>query len=454
MTSLTLITLAIVVYGVIGRLGFGRAIALGGATPVGAALVFGSTALPTFYALAIGAPIGLLLSLLGRTRRDETSIVRIPGLPVLVAFTAWSIGVTLVSPQIFHGIIVLAPGPTETLLTAGPPIQSNIAQMLYLVLGVFVVAFLARSRHTAVTLVGIATGGAMLLSFWSYLHTNVGLPYPEGLFDNSPAFVFQNILPDGQPRFRGIFSEPASLATSSLVTIAYMASRATQTTGLRRLGCLAMIVISAVMSAVSTSATFVVVAVVLAVVALGVILFRVFLRRHRVPPLSAIVAVAVGVAAVWLLPVVAVAVEQVVDSKVSSSSYTQRSGADAYSYELLARTFGLGVGLGANRPSSFLATLLSTTGVVGTVLFAAAIVVVLYSARANAGVRPAAWALVALLIAKVVSSPDLSDPSGVLWISLGVLAHGAVQVRSRRRSPAVALDELPDPIREPRPTRR
>ena len=68
MTSLTLATLAVVVYGVLNRHGYGRALALGGVTASGAAVVVGSVAVPTFYAVALGTVVALGLQLLGNGR--------------------------------------------------------------------------------------------------------------------------------------------------------------------------------------------------------------------------------------------------------------------------------------------------------------------------------------------------------------------------------------------------
>ena len=83
------------------------------------------------------------------------------------------------------------------------------------------------------------------------------------------------------------------------------------------------------------------------------------------------------------------------------------------------------VGLGGTRASSFFPNLLSTTGLPGTLLFAGAILTVIRRAVSVYEYRPVIWALVTLLMVKVVSGPDLSDASGVLWISIGLLAHAA-----------------------------
>ena len=91
MTSLTLVTVLIIAYGVLSRHGYGRALALGGVTASGAAAVVGSIAVPTFYTVALGTLVALGLSLLGNGKTPDasppgpsTGRVAAAGLPDLV----------------------------------------------------------------------------------------------------------------------------------------------------------------------------------------------------------------------------------------------------------------------------------------------------------------------------------------------------------------------------------
>ncbi|WP_138758763.1 hypothetical protein [Modestobacter altitudinis] len=437
MTSLTLITLAVIVIGAFVTNGYPRALAIGGATPIGAALVAGDTAVPTFYAVALGAGVGLSVRLLRRTERFErVPTAPIPGLTPLALFAGWAVVVTLIAPHVFSGIRVLAPDGTISLLRAGSITTSNIAQVVYLLLGILVMVFLARTPDVGPGLVGIATGLATLLSFWRLLSHLAGVPFPEGVFDNSPAYAFVETAPGGQQRFRGIFSEPSGLAISSLVTIAYMSSRAVRVRGARRVGVIVVAVIAAVMAALSTSATFVVASIVMAALAAGTFATRVLARSARVSALSVTVLCTAAIAAMWVLPLLTNVVASVIDDKVSSSSYDQRSGADARSYEILQETLGVGVGLGAHRPSSFFAGLLSSTGVIGTALFIAVVWTLIRRASAVDQFRPVIWAVITLLVTKVIASPDLSDPSGVMWLSFGLLAHAGLRAAAQPGSVA------------------
>ncbi|MEO6801804.1 MAG: hypothetical protein ABI197_01020 [Granulicella sp.] len=56
-------------------------------------------------------------------------------------------------------------------------------------------------------------------------------------------------------------------------------------------------------------------------------------------------------------------------SKGDSGSFINRTASDLYSLQLLIQTHGMGVGLGSNRSSSLLSTLVSNVGIAGTLAF-------------------------------------------------------------------------------------
>jgi hypothetical protein len=425
MTSLTLATVLIMVYGVLSRGGYGRALALGGVTASGAAAVVADTAVPTFYTVAVGTLVALGLSLLGNgATRDGARRTLPPAVSLLLGFWIWSILVTLVAPVLFDGMTVLAPSRTIK-LAATVFTTSNIAQVIYLTLGVAVVLFLARSPRSRPELIGLLVGLTTLLSLWRYLYQLFGLPFPEGVLDNSPSFAYIETAPNDVERFRGIASEPAGLAGSCLVTIAYMLPRSLQLRGWRRAGALLIAAVAVYLGIVSTSTTFVVAGVAIALVAGFAAAAGFLLRRTHLSTIASVVGCLMVIGAVWVLPIVADFVESTVNEKVNSSSYTDRSSANSMSMEVFLDTFGLGVGLGANRASSFVPSLLSTTGILGTLMFVAAVATLIWRSTPVREYRPVVWALVALLVGKVISGPDLSDTTGVMWISLGLLSHAA-----------------------------
>lgn len=448
-TTLTLSTVAIILYGMVGKRGYGLTLALGGATAAGAALVAGSVAVPTFYATAIGAAVAVGLRLLGRGPAGSAARLPLPpGVSVLLLFLAWTALVTVVAPELFDGQHVLLPVAIEnTHLTAGVISTSNIAQTIYLILGICVVVFLARTRVAGPELIGLAVGLTVLLSFWRYLNQVAGIPFPEGLFDNSPYFAYIETAEGGVKRFRGILTEPSSLAASCLVAISYMFARVRYVQGARRWGALVVAGIAIYLGTISTSAGFVVAAVVV-VLAAGLTFVVSFLsRRASVSAAVSVISCVLVIVALWVLPIVADFVETTVNTKVGSSSFTDRSAANSESYDIFLDTYGFGVGLGSSRASSFFAGILSMTGIVGTLLFSAAVVVLIHRSAGQPEYRPVIWAVVTLLVLKIVSGPDLSDPSGVLWMSLGLLSRAALTAESRDGGSEGSPEKVPPPAR-------
>ncbi len=440
MTTLTLITLLVIAYGAFGSQGYGRALALGGATSAGAALAVGGIAVPTFYAVALGTAVALAFRLFGKGPAGPAVRLHLPpGATLLLAFLAWSTFVTFVSPLLFDGLPVLAPTGVPRKLIAGTLTSSNIAQIGYLALGVCVVVFIARSPTARPQLIGLAAGLTTLLSLWRYLHQEVGAPFPEGVFDNSPTLAFIETAPGGAERFRGILSEPSSLAGSSLVTISYMLPRAFETRGWHRAGTLFVAATAAYLGVISTSTTFVVAGVATATIATLTFTIGFLRRRASLSAIVGLVICASVIAAVWILPGVVHFVQTTVNEKVLSPSYNERSGADSTAYGIFLDTYGFGVGLGSSRASSFLADLLSITGIIGTLLFASTVLLLIHRSSAMRTCRPVFWALMTLLVAKLVAGPGLSDSSGILWMSLGLLSRAAHSVDVRTAFPATSL---------------
>jgi hypothetical protein len=436
LTSLTILTLAAILVGIFGSRGYGVALAFGGVTAAGAAFVAGSTVVPTFYAIAVGAFVAIVVRVIKRTRSPDPFVEPpTPGGVALVLLLLWGTLVTLAAPEMFSGITVLNPGGSLAQLQSGVFSASNFAQIVYLALGVSVALYLARSRSAGPELIGISAGLTILLSFWSYLHHLVGLPFPTGFFDNSPSFAFIDTAAGGAERFRGILSEPSGLAAASLVAVCYMASRAVRVSGWRRWGAIAVALIATYLASISTSGTFVVAGVIVAGLAIAAFVVRFILRGRRVHPAVVVAICAGGLASVWVLPTIIAFVSDTVTNKTTSSSFTDRSSANALSYKLFLETNGFGVGLGANRPSSFAADLVSTVGLIGTLLFAVPVIYLIWRSLSIDRYRPVVWALVALLIVKIVASPDLSDSSGVLWISIGLLSHAVWEETGIEASP-------------------
>jgi hypothetical protein len=121
-------------------------------------------------------------------------------------------------------------------------------------------------------------------------------------------------------------------------------------------------------------------------------------------------------AAILLIPSLSQAVFAMTVEKSEAMSFVSRVVADLGSLTILKNTYGLGVGLGSNRPSSLVTTLLSTVGIVGTMLFAIVlyrIVKVFPGRSAPSALQMSFWSLIGLFVAQSVGIPDINRP--VLW---------------------------------------
>jgi hypothetical protein len=101
-------------------------------------------------------------------------------------------------------------------------------------------------------------------------------------------------------------------------------------------------------------------------------------------------------------------------SKGESGSFISRTAADLYSLQLLLRTYGLGVGLGSNRSSGLLTTLISNVGFGGILAF----LVFYFKLFANLPEEYTwlRWAGFALLLNMCLGVSDITIP--IVWCPL------------------------------------
>ncbi len=109
--------------------------------------------------------------------------------------------------------------------------------------------------------------------------------------------------------------------------------------------------------------------------------------------------------------------------KTDSLSFLNRISSDIYSFGLFVSTDFLGVGLGSNRPSSFLMYMLSNVGLLGSILFFVFISMVIRLAFINkqcliSEKLALVGALISHLVGKLVGSPDLNF--WFFWVLISV----------------------------------
>lgn len=406
MTLLGLLALVIAAVGVVRRHDRAIAIALGAGAgfPASAGVVVAGVTVPVFTCVALVAAGVWLMGRGPATRSLATG--------VLLAFVAWSTAVTVIGPWAFRGIPVLLPRLGVDQQIHSPSALafsvSNLAQAAYLVSTAIAVLFLVRTGGAQTALLVAAWTGTTASAARDALRAvgaDVVGPVVDTL-DVAYAVV-------GDTRMRGVFAEPSELASFSLGVAAMATVLVATSHGRSRRGALVLAVLALVNLATSASGTAVVASGIVAAAMLVVLVVRFTGNGGRGTPWIVLGSIASAVAVLVAGSRLTAPMVAIVQDKIGSQSYDARTAADAIGLRVFTETWGFGAGLGSNRSSSFVVTLLSTVGVPGVMLFAVLVVVLVAGLRRGASLA-AVTGLLAVLAAKSISIPDLSTP--LLWL--------------------------------------
>jgi hypothetical protein len=328
----------------------------------------------------------------------------------------FTLGVSLLAPRIFEGQIDILPprfgldsGITERLKPGtGNYIQS--AYMLFNVLLVLVPAELAASGkiHRQDIIKGITIGACVAAATGLYQLTAffLNLPWPDAVI-NSNLGVGQQAeqVAMGIKRMSSTFQEPSMMAQ-------YLIS----STGLILLGqssvLIGGLIVAALLLSTSSTAYF---GLILLVATWG--LLDIQSRMSQVIKIS--LALLIFIAIAYGLDLAATdgqITQRLIFDKFESKSGTVRVRADMYAVDAFIQSFGLGVGIGSLRASSFMATLLGTQGTQGVLLFLAANYLLIRHAWRENSIdgKACALGLIGCLIGWMLSVPDISVP--LYWL--------------------------------------
>ena len=407
------------------RRGYHWVLSLALAAPVGVLVSIGANdGVPIFHFLGLGALAACFMST--RQRQRQRKQVR-PGSTLLIVLVWWSVTVTLLAPALFAGtpVLIAAAGIDNQLADPGELAYStsNVAQVAYLIIGVAVVFYLGGIKGLPSGFLSPGLALVATICFIRLLSVNYGTPWVPRFFDNSQSVAYIETFIGGKERFRGVFAEPSELAASSLVTLVYFLTRLPVMIPNRRIWAFLVIAMTAANLWASTSGTAIAASCALLAIIGGIGLHNFFSGNWRIPIWGAMLGVAIFIGAVLASSVWIEALTVAIQSKMGTASFSVRTGADMFSLEVLANTWGLGAGLGSNRPSTFLPMLLSNIGIVGALIFIFAAVTLARRAWGTPDMRPVVWAFVALMVSKSVAGPNFSDP--LIWLMLGMFANAA-----------------------------
>ncbi|MBW8190580.1 hypothetical protein K0504_05980 [Neiella marina] len=131
--------------------------------------------------------------------------------------------------------------------------------------------------------------------------------------------------------------------------------------------------------------------------------------------------------------------EKVFLNKLSSNSGVARSQADFHAVGLLFETYGIGVGVGSNRASSWLANTLASNGLFGIIFLVItfACVIRILGKSASDNDKAISVTVLGMLIGAMISVPDLAMP--FMWLLLGVCIAISQTLSNQGANDAIAL---------------
>lgn len=407
-----------------------------------------------FVGVAIFARLVWKLSLRGGEFGAHSALSR--GLGLFGLLLLWGAVGAALHPLIFAGMPVYAPGiGIDSQVVDGTPLThttSQLAQVIYLALNVALVLYVAihaRSArdvgrlHRAFLVAGVS---AIAIAGIQKFTVALGLPFPYDLIQNNPSLdLRQQITFQGVVRLSGTFPEASNLAVFGSGLLAY--AFGSLLLGRRpTLFYATLTVFTAFVMLWTTSSTaylmigFVTVALFSLYVGWPMLRGRIRLRRG----LWFVLLLLGGTAALAGSSVLRGIIAKAVLGKFESRSFGVRTSADLDALRILVDTWGLGIGLGSNRPSSFVTSLLSTLGLLGTALFVVGLfLIAAATARLGARAHPekvSVLALMAIVIAKTLSSPDLSTAS--MW-ALIALCAASLSVASKNAGRRMRIGLFP-----------
>jgi hypothetical protein len=380
----------------------------------------GSFGIQPYYCIA---PLFVVRFLFVRVPTRKQIWVDHPFTKLWVIFAMVSVLSAAMLPVIFKGTSVFDPriSVDENFLSPArlSPQLTNIVQSGFLILNVLVVIASTRLPRSTEKAHRAFMQGAYIvvaiilvqsLFFW------FGLPFPIKLLNNNPGYTLANINASTL-RPNGSFTEPSM---AGAIIASYVAAFLWKYFAGRQNILGAAIAAVACLLVASTS-SFIAILIVFALLVLAYPVVRLpwYFRIGRLKRFSIFLIAAAGLTLLLIIPTFRNLLVSQTLEKSGSDSALVRLGADAFALNLVLQTHGLGVGLGSNRPSSFVTSLLSQVGVIGFVLFIWAAWATLWPLPKKD--RWIGMAALGLLLSMAFGLPDLSFP--FLWILFALAAQ-------------------------------
>ena len=364
----------------------------------------------------------------------------------MILFAVIGILSAFILPIVFAGIPVYDPyvGIDDGLFLR-PPLHlglANFTQSIYLLLNMLLVIGASQSLRR-----GDSSKKAYMFTFYflagtvilQFLCSMLGIGFPYALLQTHGGYGIQGVeIGEWSSRYPGTFTESSS---AGLVLATFTAGFLAERLKYGRSLLPSLVGLFAILLVRSTSS----------LAAIGIVFGALLVSHHifRFPfYINTLMlrrgALLIGIAAIALVLAVFSPLRDslgsVTTGKQESASYVNRLVSDTYSLQLAVETKGIGVGMGSNRPSSLIPSLLSTVGILGLVVFSLTYFELLMNAaRENSWLR---WAGFTLVLCMTFGGPDYTAPW--VWVVLAFAVQMGRLSDSKRdfcTQPAVLAQE-------------
>lgn len=341
-----------------------------------------SVGILTLNPAIVFVPFYLIISLFKKRGQDGLYAPRLSsGGRYLLLFLMVALGVTVLSPQFFYDEIQVIWASRENSNSLFSPLRpgiGNLTQGVYAVIAVlayFATYRLMSGKASSGYVVSIIFSVASLHILFSildnatyYTHTSELL----GFIRNGNYSILDTDTVMGIKRTIGTFTEASFYSSYSLGIFACLLSLYTQNVERKKAGILLLLVGFFLAMSLSTTAFLGFFLYVCRLFLPSVIILLTKQRVTKMALLGIVTVIIAGaaLAASYIAYGGVEIIDQLIVKKANSPSGVVRAMLNYNAWSNFLQSYGLGVGLGSTRASSFVLVLLSNVGVIGTALYA------------------------------------------------------------------------------------
>ena len=331
----------------------------------------------------------------------------------------WGIFITLSGPFMFEGIRIVEKQLDSSYFTGFSPLHfslNNVTQVGYLIVNLTTLycVYAVRDRvgaDFAKRSFLVSAALCVFLGYWEFISKTTGLiPFPSHILLNSGE-MYEVIATDG--RFRMSSVTPEASYYGLFISPFFWSLLSMR----RSLKLNILLVLAAITIPLNLSGTGFI------ALAAGAMVY-ILMNRGKAKYVVA-VALMVGLSAFLVLHTdIGQSFYTMVEGKKDTQSGVVRLGVTLRNLEILYETYGLGVGLGSTRGSSFIVDLLACTGVIGTFLYMRILYFIGWRRKNDEQTRYIFVYFVTLFLGQCASAPDFSN--SFFWMGLFVSAASII----------------------------